>query len=79
VRALVCEEARAMGMDVSMGALSPEQLASADEAFLTNSGIGVAPLVEVDGAPIAGGSPGEATLTLAKRFEEREQRSTEDR
>lgn len=77
VRAVVCDEARQLGMEVWMGTLSREELAGAEEAFITNSGIGVAPLVELDGTPIAGGFPGERTLALAKRFAEREEESAE--
>lgn len=41
--------------------LSLEDLMAADEAFLTNAVLGVAPLVQVDGRPIAHGEPGPLT------------------
>ncbi len=45
--------------------LSPADLASASEAFLTNS-LGIKPLVVVDGAPIGGGGPGLVTEKAQK-------------
>jgi branched-chain amino acid aminotransferase len=47
--------------------LLPADLAVASEAFLTNSLIGVRPLIEVDGRRIGDGQPGPLTRTLAER------------
>lgn len=41
--------------------LAPEDLFAAEEAFLTNSLLGVAPLVRVDGRPLGAGWPGPVT------------------
>jgi branched-chain amino acid aminotransferase len=46
-------------------ALTPADLAAADEAFLTNSLIRVRPLVELDGNPIGSGHPGPITRQAA--------------
>ena len=45
--------------------LSPDDLANASEAFLTNA-LGIKPLVMVDGAPIGDGKPGPVTATAQK-------------
>jgi len=47
---------------------SPEELARADEAFLTNSLMEVMPLTEVKEAPIGGGRPGPLTKRLASAY-----------
>ena len=51
---------RGMG-GVDERTIIPEDLLLADEAFLTNSVLGVAPLVRVDGRPIGNGRPGRIT------------------
>ena len=47
---------------------TPENLAAADEAFVTNAVRGVVPLVRVDGHPIGSGSPGPLTRELQARW-----------
>lgn len=46
--------------------LVEKDLASCEEAFLTNSIRGVVPLIAVDGAMVGSGGPGEVTLLLQK-------------
>jgi branched-subunit amino acid aminotransferase/4-amino-4-deoxychorismate lyase len=58
VRGIVLESAARAGVDVSEEPLTPDDLFRAGEAFLTNSLIHVAPLVEVDGRRIGDGRPG---------------------
>lgn len=65
IRGLILERAPALGIRVHERNLSPENLARASEAFLTNALMGVMPLVKCDGAPIGNGSPGEVTRELA--------------
>ena len=48
--------------------VSVERLAEADEAFLTNSLIGVCPLVALDGRPIGNGAAGPATRALKNAY-----------
>jgi branched-chain amino acid aminotransferase len=67
-REAVMELARESGVGVRDGPLQPRELAAADEAFLTNSLLGVAPLVRVDGHPIGSGHPGPLTRDLAERY-----------
>ncbi len=52
--------------------MPPEVLAQATEAFLTNSRIGVAPLVEIDGRPVGDGRPGAVTAKLREGYREAE-------
>jgi branched-subunit amino acid aminotransferase/4-amino-4-deoxychorismate lyase len=59
-RAVILELAPGLGLKVLEGVFTAEDLAAADEAFLSSSTREVMPVVEVDGAPIAGGHPGPA-------------------
>jgi branched-chain amino acid aminotransferase len=56
--------ARQDGIEVKEEPLPPAALARAEEAFLTNSLLGVGPLVKVDGGEIGGGHPGSVTRRL---------------
>ena len=51
-------------------ALPPQDLRSADEAFLTSSTREVQPLVAIDGRPVGGGRPGPVTRRLADAYSE---------
>jgi len=44
--------------------LWPDDLAAADEAFLSSSVAGIVPLTAFEGRPIGSGEPGERTLAL---------------
>ena len=63
-RAALCELAPDLGLKVLEGVFTAEDLAAADEAFLTSSTREVMPVVEVDGAPIADGRPGPTAAAL---------------
>jgi branched-subunit amino acid aminotransferase/4-amino-4-deoxychorismate lyase len=63
-RALVLETARARGIGVTEAAIAPEELAGADELFLTSSLVGLRPAVAVGGRPIGNGRPGRITGEL---------------
>jgi 4-amino-4-deoxychorismate lyase len=63
-RAVVGELAPGLGLKILEGVFTAEDLAGADEAFLSSSTREVMPVVEVDGAPIAGGHPGPAAAGL---------------
>jgi len=63
-RAVVLELAPGLGLKVLEGVFTAEDLAAADEAFLSSSTREVMPVVEVDGAPVAGGHPGPAAAGL---------------
>jgi 4-amino-4-deoxychorismate lyase len=56
VRALVLEEARALtGREPEIAPLGVEELAGADECFLTNSLIGIWPIKTIEGEPLSTG------------------------
>jgi len=54
--------ARTVGLRPHEGVLRPEDLAAADEAFLSSSVAGIVPVTRFDGEPIATGRPGPWTL-----------------
>ncbi|MHC5055227.1 MAG: aminotransferase class IV [Planctomycetota bacterium] len=74
VRAEVIGLARASGADCLEGPLELDDLGRAEEAFLTNSRIGVAALVELDGRPLGDGGEGTLTGRLRAAFREAERR-----
>jgi 4-amino-4-deoxychorismate lyase len=53
-----------LGLKVLDGVFTAEDLAAADEAFLSSSTREIMPVVEVDGAPIATGDPGPTAAAL---------------
>jgi 4-amino-4-deoxychorismate lyase len=63
-RAVLLDLAPALGLKVLEGVFTAEDLAAADEAFLSSSTRELMPVVEVDGAPIADGHPGPTTADL---------------
>jgi branched-chain amino acid aminotransferase len=67
-RAAVLEIARQLGMRSEERVMTLDELFAADEAFLTSSLRGVAPLVKVDGRTIGAGAPGEVTKRLAREY-----------
>jgi 4-amino-4-deoxychorismate lyase len=63
-RAVLLDLAPTLGLKVLEGVFTAEDLAAADEAFLSSSTRELMPVVEVDGAPIADGHPGPTTADL---------------
>jgi 4-amino-4-deoxychorismate lyase len=63
-RAVLRELAPGLGLKVLEGVFTAEDLAAADEAFLSSSTREVMPVVEVDGTPIADGHPGPTATAL---------------
>jgi len=63
-RAVLLDLAPTLGLKVLEGVFTAEDLAAADEAFLSSSTRELMPVVEVDGAPIADGRPGPAAADL---------------
>ncbi|MEU4769924.1 aminotransferase class IV [Actinosynnema sp. NPDC023794] len=49
--------------------LAPSDLLTADEVFLTGTGLGIAPVVEIAGRPIGGPESGAVTEALATRYD----------
>ena len=65
VRGLVLARlASQMGLTAVERPVRPEELAAADEAFLTSALLGVMPLTEVDGLPVGTGEPGPVSSGL---------------
>ncbi|WP_248958364.1 branched-chain amino acid transaminase [Sphaerisporangium perillae] len=48
--------------------LHPADLLLADEVFLTGTGVGVTPVIEINGRPIGAGEPGPITRRLVERY-----------
>ncbi len=67
-REAVIEIARAEHLEVFEREVAPEELAAADEAFLTNSLVELLPLVEVEGKPVGSGKPGKLTQRLSESY-----------
>lgn len=67
-RAVVMELARKQGIAVEEAGLVPEELLAADEAFLTNSAVGLVPLVELDGDEIGAGAEGKTVRRLREAY-----------
>lgn len=70
VRRYVISLAVKMGLSVSERYVKPDDLYSADEAFLTNSLMEVMPLVEVDKRSIGDGLPGRITAEIHEGYKE---------
>ena len=69
-RDTVIELAQGAGYEVREEMLTPFDIHSADEAFLTGTAAEVIPMVSLDTQPIGCGKPGEVTLDLMGRFRE---------
>ena len=67
-RAAVLRWAEEEGLEVERRMLSIDDLLKADEACLTNSGWGVLPLVAVEAAEVAGGTPGPCSSRWRARW-----------
>jgi len=63
-RMTLLEEAAGLGYEIREGAFPLAELAGAEEAFTSSSVREVMPVVELDGAPIWDGAPGEAAKNL---------------
>jgi branched-chain amino acid aminotransferase len=71
VRELVLAKlAPPMGLTAVERPVRTEELATADEAFLTSALLGVMPLTEVDGLPVGTGGPGLISSGLRAELEE---------
>lgn len=68
-RKVVMEIAEKMGLDVTEREIRPEELYTADEAFLTNSLMEVMPLGEVDKRTIGNGLPGGITAKIRMEYQ----------
>ncbi|MDP2930609.1 MAG: aminotransferase class IV, partial [bacterium] len=69
-RVVVFELAAKLGIKVKEVNIKPEELFTADEAFLTNSMIEVMPLTFVSSKPVGAGKPGKMARRLVKAYRE---------
>ena len=67
-RETVLEIASSLGLQTLERAFGLDQLTSAEEAFLTSSLRGIAPLVRIDGRSIGKGAPGEITQRVSQAY-----------
>ena len=72
-RQVILELAEEKQIKSEEGTITPQQLAAADEAFLTNSLVEIMPFVELDGQPIGKGTPGPVTQELIVSYKKRVQ------
>ena len=70
-RLTVLEEADRLGILTKDRSLAPEEIAGADEVFLTNVVTGVVPVVSISATPVGPGNPGPVTEQLAKAYWDR--------
>ena len=69
-RAAVLELACEAGIEATETTVTLDGLRTSDEAFLTNSVMGVMPLTRLEGAPIGDGDVGQLTEQLSQRYRE---------
>ena len=67
-RRTVLEEADRLGILTNDRSLAPEEIAGADEVFLTNVVTGVVPVVSISSSPVGQGISGRVTEQLAKAY-----------
>ncbi len=68
---------REIGVEVRAETLRPEDLATADEAFITSTTRELSPVTTIDRRPIGSGRPGPVTLRLLEAYRQRARRITE--
>jgi branched-chain amino acid aminotransferase len=68
-RDVVLELARRTGLETNEDRMSPDELRTADEVFLTSTGMEVLPVTRADGRPVGSGHPGPITLALRRGYQ----------
>ena len=71
--------ARSAGIEAEERAVAPEELARADEIFLTNAVVELLPVLAVDGRPVGPGTPGPLTRQLHAAYREQTRQPTPER
>jgi len=74
-RAVVMEIAAAIGLKVHEANMTPQELYTADEAFLTGTAAEIVPIAEIDGRKIGETAPGAFTHRLIEEFKEYRRRN----
>ena len=75
-RAFIFELGREIGIDVREAVLTPDDLESADEMFITSTTRELSPVVNVDGRAVGSGKPGPVTKQLLDLYQRRAQELT---
>ena len=75
-RAFLFEVGREVGVDVRDEVLVPEDLDTADEAFITSTTRELSPVTRIDDRIVGTGRPGPITLALLARYREKAQERT---
>ncbi len=70
-RAFLFEVGREVGIEVRSETLRPEDLASADEAFITSTTRELSPVTRIDRQPVGSGRPGPVTRALLDAYQRR--------
>ena len=70
-RGFLFEVAEEAGVEVRRETLFPEDLETADEAFITSTTRELRPVTRIDDRVIGTGKPGPITIKLLKRYRER--------
>jgi branched-chain amino acid aminotransferase len=66
----VIEIASEMGLSAEYRVMTPEDVLSSDECFLTGTAAEIIPVVKIDGNVIGSGKPGNITMRLIKAYHE---------
>jgi branched-chain amino acid aminotransferase len=72
-RAFLFELGRELGLDVREETLTPTDLDTADEMFITSTTRELSPVVNVDGRVVGSGKPGPITRQLTELYQKRAQ------
>jgi branched-chain amino acid aminotransferase len=75
-RAFIFELGKEIGIDVREEVLTPKDLATADEMFITSTTRELSPVVNVDGRAVGSGKPGPVTRQLLELYQRRAQELT---
>src|SRR3954471_22407350 len=75
-RAFIFELGRELGIDVREETLTPIDLETADEMFITSTTRDLSPVVNVDGRVVGGGTPGPVTRRLTELYQRRAEELT---
>lgn len=70
-RAFMFEVGKETGVNVREAVLTPEDLETADEAFITSTTRELSPVTAIDGRPVGPGTPGPITKTLLDAYRRR--------
>jgi branched-chain amino acid aminotransferase len=76
-RAFVMELAKSMRINVYERDITPVELLTADEVFLTGTGAEIVPVTMINGVKIGDGTPGRITKLLIEEFDKRKTQPSE--